>query len=160
MLALAGLVCGAFGLAGCGSVRTVAVCTRGTKVSLAVVHGPSRSTLALVPITIDGKGPFTFALDTGASTSAINRQLAQKLGLSVVGRNRSVHGIAGFEHADIVRVQTWKAGGVRLAPSRIASLRLFLGAPKAPSGLLGSDVLSHFSSVCIDYRAETLRLGT
>ena len=42
-----------------------------------VKHG--RQVLALVPVTIDGKGPYTFALDTGASQSLVDSQIARDL---------------------------------------------------------------------------------
>jgi hypothetical protein len=60
----------------------------GQTVSLLVLQGPGGSTLALVPVFIDGQGPFAFALDTGASHSVIDKDLAEQLGLPAAGAGR------------------------------------------------------------------------
>ena len=49
-----------------------------------------KQVLALVPVKINGAGPYTFALDTGASRSLVDSQLAAKLHVKKVGRFWSV----------------------------------------------------------------------
>lgn len=134
--------------------------THGRKrtVPLQVVKQGDR-TLALEPITIDGHGPFHFALDTGASSSAIDRGLARQLGLRRTGRKVTISGVAGSATVSIVRVSHWKVGDVRLSPQRLAAIDL--GSPRNGEqlkGLLGSDVLNDFESITVDYDDETLTL--
>jgi hypothetical protein len=43
---------------------------------------PPQNPIILVPITINGKGPYTFVLDTGASLSLISSDLARELGIN------------------------------------------------------------------------------
>lgn len=107
-------------------------------VSIEVIATPGQSkrqTMALVPVTIDGQGPFPFALDTGASRSLIALPLAQRLHLPRRGSAGTLFGIGGGRPAQNVAVaQTASPQNVR-----------------GPVGLLGSDVLSRYGKIAIDY---------
>lgn len=135
------------------------VCRTGTKVDLRVLKGTRGATIALAPVTIDGKGPYAFALDTGAAKSAIDSQLSKRLGLPSVAAGHHVEGVAGTVPARVVQVRSWQVGSIRLHTDTIDSIDLF-GGRNGPAGLLGSDVLSRFSSICLDYKAGILRLGS
>ncbi|MFP1129824.1 retroviral-like aspartic protease family protein [Asticcacaulis sp. W401b] len=54
----------------------------------------SSSKKPIVEVTLNGKGPYRFILDTGASHTVIRASLASELGLAVAGqgRNRSLKG--------------------------------------------------------------------
>ena len=41
--------------------------------------------LILLPIEVNGEGPFEFILDTGAGTSLLSSELGQKLGVKILG---------------------------------------------------------------------------
>jgi predicted aspartyl protease len=129
-------------------------------VPLQVVEGPEGSVLALAPVFINGQGPFPFALDTGASVSLIDRELAGQLGLPIAGTPREVTGITGAEEAELVRVDQWQVGEVGLP----AAMGVTVNLPE-PSrgvglqGLLGSDILSEFGVITVDYRRGILILG-
>src|SRR5215471_16231077 len=56
------------------------------RVRLRVITAKGRDTIALVPVFINGRGPYPFALDTGASQSLIDSGLARTLGLRKVGK--------------------------------------------------------------------------
>src|SRR2546428_14042823 len=43
--------------------------------------------LILLPGTVNGQGPFQFILDTGAGTSLLSPELAQKTGANIIGAN-------------------------------------------------------------------------
>ena len=118
---------------------------------------PTRQTLALVPVFIDGHGPLPFALDTGASRSLISSALAGRLGLPRRGSAGMLQGVTGAASAENFAVASWRAGTVSLPPSMIAAI----GSPnptagasgglRGPVGLLGSDVLSRYGKIAIDY---------
>jgi predicted aspartyl protease len=112
-------------------------------------------TLVFVPVHIDGEGPYTFVLDTGASNTAIDAELAEELGLSDAGLEGSVEGVTGEGAGTLVSVESWRLGDVELDSQRILAIEL--GGGRGPladfDGLLGSDVLSKFGSVTIDYDA-------
>lgn len=131
----------------------------GGTAALAVHHG-SGGTLAVVSLTIDGKGPFPFALDTGASTSVVDRRLAKRLQLPSTGKRENVSGAVSGEKVPVDHVGHWSAGNVQLPPHDVAVLSLpGSGKPGAIRGLLGSDVLRHFGVVTIDYHHDRLSLG-
>lgn len=123
----------------------------------------ARQTLALVPVFIDGHGPFPFALDTGASRSLISAGLAHQLGLPSRGSAGMLEGVTGAASAENFAVASWRAGNVTLPPSMIAAVGAPTAAPGAanlhgPVGLLGSDVLSRYGKIAIDYDKALLVL--
>jgi hypothetical protein len=127
-----------------------------------------RAALALVPVYINGHGPLPFALDTGASRSLVALSLARRLHLPTRGAAGTVTGVTGGGRpAQNVYVSSWSAASVRLPPATIAALSSE-GAPRAkagrsgrlrgPVGLLGSDVLSRYGKIAVDYDRELLIL--
>ncbi|MEV4477733.1 retropepsin-like aspartic protease [Nonomuraea sp. NPDC049504] len=125
-----------------------------TSVTLEVTKAQG-TVVALVPVHINGKGPYRFLLDTGASISTIDEQLAKRLNLTFTGETADVEGVASRTTAELVRVQQWKVGTVALDPARMAALDLRQDK-RGVAGLLGSDVLHDFGHVTIDYRRERL----
>lgn len=126
-------------------------------VPLQVVDGPEGATLAFVPVTISGEGPFPFALDTGAARSTIDAEIAEQLGLEEVAPPTPITGVGGQQPSVSVRVTGWRIGDVALAEADILSTDLpDQGTPFA--GLLGSDVLDDFGTITISYEREELEL--
>ncbi|MEW2635050.1 retropepsin-like aspartic protease [Streptomyces sp. NPDC048389] len=117
------------------------------------------ATLAFVPVSLEGEGPFMFALDTGASASVVSEDVADRVGLERTGERRSVSGILGTGQVPVARVEQWAVGDVRIDPGEVTILDL--GPPRGGGGiqgLLGSDVLSDFGSITIDYDNGVLRI--
>ncbi|KUO19255.1 retropepsin-like aspartic protease [Streptomyces dysideae] len=109
-------------------------------------------TLAFIPVSIEGEGPFMFALDTGASTSVVDDDVADRVGLEPTGERRSVSGVLGSGKVPVAQVDQWDVGNIRLDPGEVTVIDL--GSPTdggGIQGLLGSDVLSDFGSITIDY---------
>ncbi len=128
-------------------------------VRLMVVQGSDGNTLAFVPVYINGQGPFTFTLDTGASTSTIDVDLARRLGLPEDGSPVQLAGVGSVMEAVPVRVDRWQVGDVKLPAQRLVQVRLPEGDRKSGmQGLLGSDVLSQYGAILVDYRGEMLVL--
>jgi len=48
--------------------------------------------LILLPVSVNGQGPFEFILDTGAGTSLLSPELAQKIGATSFPRNPARRG--------------------------------------------------------------------
>lgn len=130
------------------------------RVPLQVLQAPDGSTLALVPVTINGQGPYSFALDTGASKSLVDATLSDQLGLPVVGSAGQVTGVAGAANANLVHISNWQLGTVTLPPSDAIKLSLSnpAGSPGL-MGLIGSDILSTYNSIQVDYQNQVLILS-
>lgn len=143
------------GFAACGQPQ--ASPTPEQTVPLEVVEGPRGAVIAFVPVSIRDQGPFPFALDTGASQSLIEQELAERLSLPEEGMTREVTGIAAVTEAMLIRVEEWRLGDVDL--SATMAIRLDLPEPEqgeGVGGLLGSDVLSSFGAITVDYEREVL----
>ncbi len=155
-----GLCLGASGCGGgCGSAPPPVISGGAHAIPLVVIQGPSTGTMALVPVTIDGQGPFNFALDTGASHSAIDRELAERLNLPVTGKPTKVAGVGSISEAIPVRVNEWRAGDVELPPGTLVTLEMpSTSRDLKLQGLLGSDVLSRYGAVKVDYVGRELTL--
>lgn len=132
---------------------------------LATSSRPNREALALVPVYIDGHGPLPFALDTGASRSLISSALAVRLHLPARGSAGMLRGVTGAATAENYAVVSWRAGSVALPPSTIAAIGSATAAAppstgtlQGPVGLLGSDVLSRYGKIAIDYDKALLVL--
>jgi predicted aspartyl protease len=114
------------------------------------------STVAVVAVTLEGGAPKRFALDTGASSSVVDRKVAQQLSLPPVGWPGNAAGVSCSAKSQPVHVDSWKVGAVALPAQDVDSIALPV---PGLDGLLGSDVLSRFGTVTIDYAASTLVLG-
>lgn len=128
-------------------------------VALLVVQGPDGSTLAFAPVFINGEGPYAFALDTGASHSVIDEDLAEQLKLPSGGPDIEITGVAATAEAHQVHVGDWRVGGVELPGHRMVALPLSQPNRKLKiRGLLGSDALSRFGTIMVDYHHQRLVL--
>lgn len=128
-------------------------------VPIRVQQIPGGGVLAFVNVTIQGQGPYEFALDTGASNSVLDRGIADQLGLSAQGTADTVAGVQATGSAALTRVDDWQLGDVPLSEGRI----ILLDLPEIPGtvtidGLLGSDVLSRFGAILVDYERGHLVL--
>jgi predicted aspartyl protease len=114
----------------------------------------------MVNVCIDGKGPYPFVIDSGAGESIIDAHLAATLGLSHVGSRTEFSGVGCTGKAQPVRMKSWSVAGVPLAPQTLSAATLpDFGVAGQPVGLLGSDVLSRFGAVRVDFAAQTLTFG-
>lgn len=118
--------------------------------------GPS-SGAVLVPVGVNGHGPFTFVLDTGSSHSTVSSELAVRLALPAVAKT-SVATIAGSETRLVVQVRQLTVGnatGDNLMPSVDSTAQLRAIEPGV-DGILGQDFLST-RNYTVDYRRNRLR---
>jgi predicted aspartyl protease len=116
-------------------------------------------TMVLVPVRVNGRGPYDFVLDTGASSSTISQSLSRRLRLPRTGQTAHVRGVAGDTVVPVVEVGRWTLGGQRLHGDDLPVLDLGgdFGAGQV-NGLLGSDELRRFGAVRLDYKNRRLVL--
>jgi predicted aspartyl protease len=128
-------------------------------IALRVVSGPG-GVFAFVRIYIRGKGPFAFTVDTGASHSVIDDDVVRRLGLETIGDPVTVTGITCRGTAGRLRMAKWRAGGIRLPGAEIQTIDMpEPGGGIEIDGLLGSDILSTFGAITVDYESERLLFG-
>lgn len=113
----------------------------------------------LVSVCVDGHGPYPFVVASGAGQSVIDPRLADSLKLPTVARSEPVQGATCVTQAPEVNVQSWSFGGVRLASQGVVRASVpGQGLEQEPLGMIGSDVLSRFGAIRIDYKAKRLRV--
>lgn len=139
---------------------TTSPATGTNEVPLTIVSGPGGTVLALVPVYINGQGPFGFALDTGASMTVVDSSVVKQLNLPVVGSAGEATGVGGMVTAQLVRVDSWRVGNVNLPPQTIATVDLpGSNTERGLKGLLGSDILSDYGEISVNYDRRVLTLG-
>jgi predicted aspartyl protease len=90
----------------------------------------------LAPVTINGEGPFQFLMDTGANTSCVSRDLAQRLMLTGTEPAR-IHTVVGVRERPGVIIDRLQVGQRSRKAVRAATLPLNGGI----DGVLGVDWL-------------------
>ncbi|HLJ13452.1 MAG TPA: retropepsin-like aspartic protease [Bryobacteraceae bacterium] len=114
----------------------------------------------IVPVWVNGQGPYDFAVDTGAGHTIISERLAEELAL-VRGRDASVKGGAGDTGGFWTEIDTLEAAGANcgrmpvVASGFFPSMRAASGEPL--DGIIGYNVLRHYT-VVIDYPGSTIAL--
>lgn len=107
-----------------------------------------------VPVTIEGKGPFRFMIDTGSQATVVSRRLSEHLGLPSLG-HATVVGMAARKRVELVRLD-----GLELASRTIDNLEapLLEAQHIGADGILGLDSLQDLR-VMIDFRADSVSVG-
>lgn len=107
-----------------------------------------------VPVTVGGKGPFDFIIDTGADRTVVSKDMARRLALKSAGTARMVS-LGGVTTVDLVDVgQIGLGSGHRSNAVAAAALdHRNIGA----HGLLGVDSLAG-RRVVMDFRRQEMRL--
>jgi len=120
-----------------------------------IVHtGPSLDDRVTIPISIDGKGPWNFVIDTGSQRTVIARDLAEKLALPPRA-NVTIISMTGRSEASTVAVPRLGFGGGTIDDIEAPVLEGGdLGAP----GLLGLDSL-HAKRVTLNFRTGRMEIA-
>lgn len=141
---------------GCGGATAAPGGGQTVPLTVSVVAGQVAET---VDVCIGGQGPYPFILDSGAGQSTIDAGLAHRLHLAAAGAATEFAGVGCTGTAQPVSVGTWSLDGVVLASQQLTAATLpQMGGKDEPDGLLGSDVLSRFGGVRIDFDPGALVL--
>jgi Aspartyl protease len=127
--------------------------------SVVPIRVVSRGAVIVANVCIGGEGPFPFLVDTGDATSLVDSTLAARLHLALVDGPRNVSSFTCKRQISFAAVTRWSVGDTTLRPQTVE-----VGTVRSPvlpnvDGQLGSDTLSSFGAVRIDYRQQTLTLG-
>lgn len=121
--------------------------------------GPGGAAL-LVPVYINGEGPFDLVLDTGATLTCLDREIADRLELPQARGVAGVGvGVGGSGQMRLVRVDSLRVGAARSAELMVCALDLqhtgSIGVEM--DGLLGLNFLRSFR-VTLDFERKILLL--
>jgi predicted aspartyl protease len=113
-----------------------------------------RAARMTVPVSIDGRGPYQFVVDTGAERTVISQELARELNLAE-GRTARLHSMSEVADVDTVVIPRLQVNSRTVTGINAPALaRLNLGA----SGLLGVDSLA-LQKVLFDFEKQTMTVS-
>lgn len=106
-----------------------------------------------VAVRLAGRGPFQFIVDTGASRTAISRELAGQLGLAKA-ESTPIHTVTGVS---TVSTATLPEIELTRRSVRVSDAPLLESANIGADGILGTDSLRS-QRVLFDFKAQTLSI--
>jgi hypothetical protein len=117
-----------------------------------------QNSVIVVPVQINGSGPYDFVVDTGAQVTTVDSSLASELHLKTEGV-RGVSGVATYARSAFAYLGLLQAGADSVSNSLVViqELRQLKAADPRISGILGGTFLEHFD-ILIDNRQRLLCL--
>jgi predicted aspartyl protease len=107
-----------------------------------------------VPVSIDGRGPYRFLIDTGAERTVISEELARELSLGA-GRSVQMHSMSGVGEVGTVVIPNLRVSAKTIDGINAPALsRRYLGA----EGMLGVDSLQS-QRVLFDFKRKTMTVS-
>jgi clan AA aspartic protease (TIGR02281 family) len=115
--------------------------------------------LLVVEVHLDGKGPFRFAVDTGASITVISSSTARevRLRLPEAGTERAVSA-TGSAKATLLKLHSLRIGKMEIEDLQVAVMdlaNLRRSAKLDLAGVIGRNLLARYR-VTIDYRGSRI----
>jgi predicted aspartyl protease len=107
------------------------------------------------PVMINGRGPFRLVLDTGASRSAVNAQVAAALGIAPdAAQPVLLRGVTGIVAVPTIRVDSFSVGDAIVTPAVLPIVADALGGAE---GVLGTEGFAD-KRVYIDFRHDLITI--
>jgi predicted aspartyl protease len=107
-------------------------------------------------VKINGKGPFRFVIDTGASRSTLAPHLARSLGLQPsVGRNVMLNGVTGAAEVPTVAVDSLEIGALKFMDQNLPVI--FTSIMGNADGILGVAGF-HDQRIDVDFRRDRVQV--
>jgi clan AA aspartic protease (TIGR02281 family) len=123
--------------------------------------GPGGAAL-VVPVFINGQGPFDFVLDTGATFTCVDDALAERLGLQEQrGQVAIGAGVGGAGRVRLVRMDSLRIGEARVErmTACVLDLQALRSIGTGVHGLVGLNFLKSFR-VTLDFQRNVVGLQT
>ena len=120
----------------------------------------TRTALVVVAVHVNGRGPYRFVVDTGATTTTLDETLARELGIRASGGMEIVTS-AGTDHAPVGTLDELIIGTTRVKslPVLWTSLRELRHDDARVLGVVGQDILRRYTAT-IDYARREIELTT
>jgi predicted aspartyl protease len=158
-LAVALAVCGALACLPAGLQQAAAPAETGPGEVAFDLAGPNGAAV-VVPVRIDGEGPFQFAVDTGATLTCVDVGLAERLALpEMKGTVGLGAGVGGAGALRLVSLESFEMGSSRASrlPAAVIDLQHVQGAGIEIDGLVGLNFLKNYR-VTFDFERNVVEL--
>jgi hypothetical protein len=113
------------------------------------------NTMIVVPVTINGSGPFDFILDTGSTDSVIDQKLATELSLPIAG-NINLATCKGNLLTFLFHTDSLSMAGATVSGLNLSAVNRYADQVPKARGVLGEDFLQNFD-LLIDYKQHLLQ---
>lgn len=134
--------------------------TAGAQAAVVEVPMLARGPMPAVEVTVNGEGPFIFAIDTGGGGQArVDSSLVERLKLKTVGQVQGGDGSgANTRSMDLVELDSLRLGGVEFKKVRAAT-RNYNTSPSLPhiDGILGFNLFAEYL-LTLDFPGRRVRL--
>ena len=111
------------------------------------------------PAYINGEGPYPFVLDTGAGSTVVTPDFAEKLGLDIQVIEQGIaRGLGGDMQLRLARIDNLSVGNSEITNEQVAVIDMGKVSPKGKlieEGIIGFNFLRNFETV-IDYTEKQL----
>jgi predicted aspartyl protease len=114
------------------------------------------TSLITIPVLVNGRGPYRFLLDTGATHSILSMDVANQLKIPS-GRTENLITASGKVPVTVRTIEMIEIAEIRLVQVPIAVADFALLRFLHVDGILGGDYLRRFS-VAIDYTRKIVRI--
>jgi predicted aspartyl protease len=118
-----------------------------------VALGKDKINRMTVDVSVGGKGPYQFLVDTGAERTVISRQLAQRLNLES-GKAATLHSVIGVNAVNTVFIPRLQVSNSLISVVDAPALE---AANIGADGMLGIDSLRS-QRVMFDFKAQTMSI--
>jgi len=119
----------------------------------------SDSHLICAPVQINGNDPYPFVLDTGAGSTVVTPEFAQKLGLDVQVIEQGIaRGLGGDMQLSLASIDSLSVGTSEITKEQVAVIDMSKVSPKGKlieNGIIGYNFLRNFETI-IDYPEHRL----
>jgi predicted aspartyl protease len=107
------------------------------------------------PVSINGRGPYRFVLDTGASRPAITQQVANELGLPILADAFRLRGVTGSSIVSAVKIASLEFGELMIEDETVPIVADAFGGAQ---GVLGGKGLDE-KRIVIEFRRDQISIA-
>jgi predicted aspartyl protease len=122
------------------------------RIGFSFVH----ESLVVVPVFINGRGPYRFLLDTGATNTIVSNRVADQLNIPI-GKTETVLTAGGSVAATKRMIDVIRIGNAQIIQVPIIAADLKLMQTLHIDGIIGEDCLRQFK-ISIDYAHQLLTI--
>ena len=110
--------------------------------------------LVIVPVLINGQGPYSFLLDTGSSVTVVSPKLLSRFQEKAIGSSPFLTGVK-TQRANWCQFDSIGLEGAEIGPVEVIGFSLDNHKDLHVDGILGQDILHHYNYL-LDYKKKVI----
>jgi predicted aspartyl protease len=122
------------------------------RIGFSFVH----ESLVVVPVFLNGRGPYRFLLDTGATNTILSNRVADQLNIPI-GKTQTLLMVGGSVVATKRMIDVIRIGNAQIMQTPVIAADLKLMHTLHVDGIIGEDCLRRFK-ISIDYAHQLLTI--